>query len=401
MYPPIRSQSNLVLPDFHALNQQNQQLQAQRTQQPQRTRQTRMTDPYANLRGVPLHTLPAPTRDFWGRPVPQDLAAGFKPDSINQYHEFLKAVLYGHPDTARSIKASRNPDDWKYLGRYGVCSFEPQHWHDTGRDWVVQFASKAIQDSQHRRATSAQKTHRPAMQNKLLGKLAQMLHLPRGRGPRGKVHPGGGSSPGVKLSAKTTHHYPQHNSSEKPYAPRWLGGSFRANQQVRFWKNGQVYHDAQTANIDPARLKAMATRSMPLGFANEWQFKQFKRELSQALRQDGIQDSMVGLNGTSATFYSDNRGTAVSYHFDSNGPKTSDLDLYIRGPKVLQTLKGACVTKDGVYSNRDVKTAFPNLGALSSRWKNVLGRDVNIVAKPFAYIGPPVDPASWTLHSPT
>jgi hypothetical protein len=382
--PPVRSQHDLVMPDFHEQN-----LPAQQAQQAQ---QAHRPDPYAELRALRLGTLPVPSHDYRGKRVPDDLAKGFKPDNINQYHQFLKAVRYGDPTTAREIKASRNPADWERLGG-GFRSFDAHDWKHRGNNFVEQFIRKSVHDSQQQRVASMQPTHRPAMQTRLLGKLAGLLGNPRGWRPGGKVGPAAGSSPRVKLSANTTYRYPQQNSRERPYASRWQGGSYRANQQAHPWRNGQVYHDAQTANIDPRQLKAMTTGSIPLGFANEWQFGQFKWELRQALQRDGIQDSVAGLYGTSTTFYSRNPLKRVNRHFDSKGPRTSDLDLYIRGPKVLESLKTAPLYS-GVYNNPTVKTAFPHLNAFSSRWENILGRSVSIVAKP-------TQQEAWTLHSPS
>jgi hypothetical protein len=381
---PVRSQNDLVMPDFHRQN-----LQAE---QAQRTQQVHRHDPYADLRDFRLGTLPVPSHDFRGNRVPDDLARGFKPDSINQYHQLLKAVRYGDPVTAREIKASRKPADWERLGG-GFRSFDAHDWKHGGKNLVEQFVRKSVYDTQQQPAVSVQPKHRPAMQNRLLGKLTGLLDKTLSWRRGGKVRPMGGTSRHVKLSATTTYHYPQHNSRKSPYAPRLQGGSYRANQQAQLWRNGQVYHDAQTANIDPWQLKAMTTGSMPLGFANEWQFNRFKAELGRALQRDGIQDSVAGLYGTSTTFYSHNPLKRVNRHFDSKGHKTSHLDLYIRGPNVLETLKNAPLYSD-VYGNPIVKTAFPHLKAFSSRWENILGRTVSIVAKP-------THQEAWTLHSPS
>jgi hypothetical protein len=361
---------------------------------PQQAQQTRAPDPYANLRHLPLHTLPAPTHDFSGKPVPPDLANGFKPDSINQYHEFLKAVLYGHPDTARQIKESRNPKDWEWFGRNRV-TLNRQHWDSKGRDDVVQFASKAIQDSQQPRIAPVQKTKRTMLQNKLLGKLAEKIRHSRPLLFVGKRRQASGSSPGGNLTATMTHHYPQSTSGQNTYAPRWPAGDVRANQQAELWRNGQVYYDARTANIDDGRLKTLTAGSMPLGFANEWEFKQFRLELREALHRDGIQDSVAGLYGTSTTFYSRNLGKPVNHHFDSKGPKTSDLDLYIKGPTVMETLKHQPIM-GGVYSNPTVKNAFSHVNEFSKRWETFLGRKVSVIVP-----SPSLDePESWKLHSP-
>lgn len=341
----------------------------------------RPADPYAQLRGRPLPPLTPPAKDFYGKPVPGDLLKAFKPDNINQYHQFLKALMFGCHDTARKIKASHDPGEWERLGRRGVPNFNASYWAQRGgRQYVEQFVAYSVQKA-YRSPAAQVRHHRSAFQHNLYNAYA---NRPVGHGAKAGV----ARQPAPKPQA----------APPTPFRPTWLTGNQRKDQQAsKLWLSGKVYRDAAKVKIDPARLQAMAQQSVPLSFANRKQFETFKQELAAALKKDGIPDSLIGLSGTSTTFYSDNPTKPLDYHFDAKGPNTSDVDLFIRGPGIAKRLKGAQMNK-GNYTNASVRHACPNLAAFAKKWETTLGREVNIIGKASPDTTPSRDPSVWTLH---
>jgi hypothetical protein len=153
-----------------------------------------------------------------------------------------------------------------------------------------------------------------------------------------------------------------------------------ANDALR--KSPHFENDLSKANVSQQQLKWMNKQEAPLGFESPQQFQSFKQELTQALRQDGLDDAQVGMKGTATTFYSENPKKPVGHFWDADPSHPGDYDLNLSSTKMAQQMQEAGINvnpKYGVYRTADINSQFPAVSDFSAKWSTILERDVNVV----------------------
>ncbi len=195
--------------------------------------------------------------------------------------------------------------------------------------------------------------------------------------------------------------------------------------------------DLAVAGVDDGAIRAMQTRTAPLGFAPE-DWKSCVAELRAALIASGLDDADVRIRGSSTRFFSDNpekcfprseaayledafavglsEGEArerwrrlgfasggalpTRHFFDSRyhlglDTQRSDYDIQVSSDRLaarmeryrLQYSNQQIVsTHGGHYKHAHVVIAFPILRHWANKWSSVTGRDINIAA--FSGAGP-------------
>jgi hypothetical protein len=141
-----------------------------------------------------------------------------------------------------------------------------------------------------------------------------------------------------------------------------------------------------------------STSRLPLGFKDQGQLAAFKADLEQVIDGTRVKGrpvtALVVLTGTGTTFYSGNPDTPAGHHWDSSGLGTSDYEIDVCSPELL----------DGVFqhphagSNKEViqgqeyafcrnngeggfLQSFPQFEALARRWEKALGRVIDFRLK--------------------
>ena len=165
------------------------------------------------------------------------------------------------------------------------------------------------------------------------------------------------------------------------------------------WSKAEVESQLTRAKVSQADLDLMRAKKKPLGFSSEAQFKQFQKELSEALEKSGLPNANVGLKGSSTTFFSEHPKKPLGHHWDANPLSPGDYDLNITDSDMLSALKSKGVELSpeyNIFSTRNINREFPELGNFSRKWSRELGRPVNIVGLPSPT--PPVrDPTEFLL----
>ena len=106
---------------------------------------------------------------------------------------------------------------------------------------------------------------------------------------------------------------------------------------------------------------------MPLGFQSEAQFQQAVTELKSALKASGIDDSVVGVRGSSVTGGSLTKGTTFG--------SQSDIDFFIESRQLTEGYTPSKNIPGFVHPNK-ILPDYPLLQDWSAKWTNLLGRDV-------------------------
>ncbi|MEQ8450049.1 MAG: hypothetical protein RIB97_10230 [Nitratireductor sp.] len=145
----------------------------------------------------------------------------------------------------------------------------------------------------------------------------------------------------------------------------------------------RVSKDLEKVQIPRDDFEAMRLGERPLGMSQE-EFDAFNVELADALRREELSDAEVRLVGSSTRFYSDNPNKEHGHHFDKefieNGRVPSDYDLNIAGDSFRQKMieKGFELKGSGVFTNTDIKRAFPSLAETLNSWEQKLNRGVHM-----------------------
>lgn len=143
--------------------------------------------------------------------------------------------------------------------------------------------------------------------------------------------------------------------------------------------------DMQKVGVSEEKIDKMWKKEDPLGFSDERQFTSFKKDLSSALKSNGLKDAEVGLKGTSTTFYSENPHKPLGHHWDADPLAKGDYDLNVTSQKMINKLEASNIKpsdKYGVYKTRDMNANFPALDKFQKEWSSTLDRDVNFVGYP-------------------
>lgn len=197
-----------------------------------------------------------PAKDFYGKPVPIDLLKGFKPDNVNQYHQFLKAVMFGSHETARQIRASHSPGEWDRLGRVGIPKFNAGYWvHRGGRNYVEEFIKHSMQKA-FRQPSMLARQHRTAFQQNLYNMYAMQPTARVAKPAAARRNP---TPAKAAPKARTT--------SPTLLRPTWGSGTQRTSPQTwKLWMNSPVYRGAAQFKTAPPRQKATANKTVPVSF---------------------------------------------------------------------------------------------------------------------------------------
>ena len=133
----------------------------------------------------------------------------------------------------------------------------------------------------------------------------------------------------------------------------------------------QFSKDMAKVGVNKSQIDLMFSKEMPLGFKNEKQFIQFQKEMTTALKKDGLHDAKVGLKGTATTFYSENPSKALGHHWDAKKPiDFGDYDLNISSQKMTQHMKNSEIKPSKqyeVFKTRDIRKQFTALDKLSEK----------------------------------
>lgn len=148
----------------------------------------------------------------------------------------------------------------------------------------------------------------------------------------------------------------------------------------------QFGKDMAKVGVNKNQIDLMFSKEVPLGFKNQEQFVKFQKNMTAALKKDGLDDSKVGLKGTATTFYSENPNKVLGHHWDAKKPtELGDFDLNLSSKIMtnhMNKLKIKPNEQYGVFTNRHMRSQFPELEKFSKDWKKTLGRDVNFVGYP-------------------
>lgn len=159
----------------------------------------------------------------------------------------------------------------------------------------------------------------------------------------------------------------------------------RILNNVKLRESPQFEVDMQKVGVNQEKIDKMWKKEAPLGFSDERQFTSFKKDLSSALKKNGLKDAEVGLKGTSTTFYSENPHKPLGHHWDADPLAKGDYDLNVTSQKMINKLEASNIKpsdKYGVYKTRDMNANFPALDKFQKEWSSTLDRDVNFVGYP-------------------
>jgi hypothetical protein len=166
----------------------------------------------------------------------------------------------------------------------------------------------------------------------------------------------------------------------------------RADNQ-KLLESEQFRQDLKKVGITDEQIEWMRGKKCPLGFKDPVQFEKFKLELRETLAKAGLNDAQVEVKGTSTAFYSENPKKPLGHHFDANPAEPGDIDMGIASKQIVERMKAAGKEPHPkmphIYKTKDLLEVFPELKALSDRWKAALGRDVNFVGSTGENFPPP------------
>jgi putative peptidoglycan binding protein len=232
----------------------------------------------------------------------------------------------------------------------------------------------------------------------LLSRVARALRARINAGEEGGAPPedeAGGQKPAGKPEKQQT----EAKSSKEESAPIEdpIARRRALNQSLR--NSPQFEKDLAKAKVTREQLQWMDQKKAPLGFKSPEQFDAFQNDLSEALRQDGLDDAQVGMKGTATTFYSENPGKPPGHFWDADPTHPGDYDLNLASDKMAQQMQqqGVQVSPTyGIYKTRDINSQFPAVSDFSAKWSGILGRDVNVVGYPADTV-PVRDTTEFTL----
>ena len=148
----------------------------------------------------------------------------------------------------------------------------------------------------------------------------------------------------------------------------------------------QFQTDMAKVGVNKNQIDLMFSKEVPLGFKSQEQYIKFQKEMTVALKKDGLDDAKVGLKGTATTFYSENPNKAFGHHWDAKKPiDLGDYDLNISSKKMIQLMEENDINPSkeyGVFKTKDVEYQFQKIRKFSDTWGKELGRDVNFVGYP-------------------
>ncbi len=151
--------------------------------------------------------------------------------------------------------------------------------------------------------------------------------------------------------------------------------------RVLFRRRGA--QDMKKVGVTRRDIELMRTKRKPIGFKDEKQYQQFRRELHEALQAEGLDDAGVRMRGTATTFYSENPKKPLGHHWDADPAHPGDFDLELSSSQLTQHMQDAGYSSHpdipSIYKTRHVMQEYPELKAFSSRWESELGREVNFV----------------------
>ncbi len=187
----------------------------------------------------------------------------------------------------------------------------------------------------------------------------------------------GKSMSGAKSQALPTVAIPPSTPSPAIEARKLTNAALRATPQFAA--------DIKSVGVSEQQVQQMFAKELPLGFKNNQQFADFKKDLAEALDRAGLKDAEVGLKGTATTFYSENPSKPLGHHWDADPSNPGDYDLNLTSAKMVEQLRAdglAPSPKYGVFRTRDIEARFPDLDRFAQKWSKELGRDVNLVGYP-------------------
>jgi hypothetical protein len=154
-------------------------------------------------------------------------------------------------------------------------------------------------------------------------------------------------------------------------------------------------------------VNMQGTSRLPLGFKDAAQLAAFKADLEQVIGVTRVNGrpitALVLVTGASTTFYSDNPDTPKGHHWDSSGLGTSDYDIDVFSPELLNGFfqhpnAGANEEVLGYRGSRYLEETgkrvycrnngeagflqrFPQFESLVRRWEKALGRAIDFRLK--------------------
>ena len=148
----------------------------------------------------------------------------------------------------------------------------------------------------------------------------------------------------------------------------------------------QFSKDMAKVGVNKNQIDLMFSKEVPLGFKNQEQYIKFQKEMTVALKKDGLDDSKVGLKGTATTFYSENPSKTLGHHWDAKKPiDLGDYDLNISSKKLIHQMGEAGIKPNeryGIFKTRDIENQYQELRRFSNKWEKELDREVNFVGYP-------------------
>ncbi len=161
----------------------------------------------------------------------------------------------------------------------------------------------------------------------------------------------------------------------------------RQQQNSSLRSSPRFEKDINRVGVTHSQIKLMFDKKVPLGFKDEKQFAQFKKELNTALNNAELSDAQIGLKGTATTFYSENPSKKLGHHWDADPDpaKKGDYDLNITSSKMVNTMEKSNISphpKYNVFKTKDINKSFPALDTFQKKWSKTLDRDVNFVGYP-------------------
>jgi hypothetical protein len=167
----------------------------------------------------------------------------------------------------------------------------------------------------------------------------------------------------------------------KPIIISEIRNSIRSFEVITLWRE-RGFIDVYKHGLTDLDIERMVKKEVPLGFKNVDNWILFKKELSEALKKDGINDWYSYIEGTSTTFYSHNPYKKLGHHFDAKLFPKADLDIKVFSKELGRRVK----TKGKVWKDRPhvmkarwVNSECPNVKKLTRKWSKKLGRKLTVI----------------------